>query len=261
MRFINELLLILTPNSAPAPTPAQAHDALIASLAPINDYHFDELSGTTLINYGSAGAALNGTWTPGTGPPVGALDQIGPFGAHQAYLFNGLDSRIDIPNTAAHNALPVFTRYFFIKAASAGEGTFGQIYTWGSSLGFGGMGFSGTLANIDIRVDAATTDARTVTTTGVTAGQDTVLIATYDDGGDRKIRLYKCVAGGVVTEFAYSLQTAAVGTLTTAAGHYWLGNRTGIDTTFDGLFYRHATFPVELTAPQMAAIAAVAFPI
>lgn len=232
-----------------ASDPLAAFNAYVATLSPILWLKTNETSGTTAANSGSAGAALNGAWTPGSGPPVGAVGQTGLLGPNSSYLFNKVDSILVVPNTAAHNALATFTRIFVCNPTSTGEGTFGFLYCWGSTISFGGLGFN--FANtLTSQVDTNTTNARSDTNEGLTLGANQIIFMTYDDAGDRKIRLYKYIAG-TLTQFTYAVQTAGTGTLITTAGAFNIGNRSGLDGTFDGLIGPALEVPSVMTTLQM----------
>lgn len=232
--------------------PEVTYETLMQSLAWIMWRRYNETSGTTTVNHGSAGAALNGVWTPG----AGALGQTGHLGLSEAYNFDGADSVDVVPNTAAHNALAASTRYWLFKPDSAGEGALGSFYIWGFLGTNGGLVFNGSLDSISGQKDLATTNAVSTTTNGFAAGAWAMLFETYDHAGDKKIRYYKYPIGGPLAELTYSVQTAGVGNVVAVAGTeaYYVGNRFSSDLGFDGLIDEHAVRSGVLTTAQMTQI-------
>lgn len=226
-------------------TPAQKYEAYITSLAPLLWLRLRETSGTTPVNSGSL-AGLTITWTAG----AGALGQTGQLGANEAYDFDALASIITIAATASLD-LATFTEVALVRPDAAGESSVGRISNYGSGTQF--TQFNGALTALRAQVGAGTA-ANTVATTGLTAATWALLFQTYDDAGDRKVRLYKGIAGAVA-EYAYSTQDAATGTRSSvAASALNVGNRTLTDCTWDGLYDEFMMFNRILSAAEMLQI-------
>lgn len=248
MRAAVRNLILFSGSGAPV-----TYDSFVNGLSPILWLRLRETSGTTPVNSGSAGAALDGVYTPGTG----AVGQTGLLGANEAYSFDGADSKIVVTSTAAHNALPAFTRIFLIKPTNSGEGGSGSFFFWDTSTGEGCLFFNGALTSIQ-GIVKSTGNATSTTTTGLSAGVYAALFMTYDHAGDKKVHLYKYAAGGSLTEFGYSAQTAATGSLGTPAGDYNIGNRQTNNTTFNGVMDEVLTIGSVLSNAQMTQYAQLA---
>lgn len=224
-----------------------SYDELVASFLPPFWYKFKETSGTTVLNYGTAGAAANGVWTAG----AGALGQTGKLGANEAYDNDGLVSKIVIPDIAAIQALATYTIIGLCKADAAGENNAGTIL----HLGVGAAAAfrrTGVNNQWNMGFDTDTTDA--VTSTEVNFAPDATWLAmfgTYDNAGDRKCRIYKGVGGAVVESNYAGGQTAATGTRVTPNGAT-IGNYTDV-RTFDGLIDEVIVCDRVLSAGQMLA--------
>lgn len=197
------------------------------TVAPLLWARFTETSGSIVRNYGKLGEAQNGVWTLG----AGALGQTGYFGVNHAADFDGLVSKVSIPAIAAINALTKLTYGILFKAD-----TFGELNLGGLILDTGENRQVRFNTNGAVRaILAASGQANSVTANSfVSTGVWTYLFMTYDDSGDRKIRLYKLVSG-VLTEASYTTQTAATGTLANGVGDLVMGNAAAQHITFDGL--------------------------
>ena len=207
-----------------------------------------ETSGTTVINYGTAGATLNGTWTPGAGAQ-GQTDALGP---NEAYLFDGLNSLITLPSNALINGLQAATYIYLVRATSAGEGSSARLYDTNTDTD----GIHINSASLDLRCTFAGTGAvTTVTNTGfLSLAVNTVLFVTYAFSGDFKARFYKSETG-VVSEATYASQTAGSGTKTAEPFTKAFGNRLGQSRTWAGLIGEIAIADYVLSLDQMTAIA------
>lgn len=96
-------------------------DAYIDSLGKaVLFYKFDELSGTTAINYGSAGSAADASYVNG---PV--LNQAGLYGA--AVQFDGVDDYLNIPNVAAWANLDAYEWMLIHRVTHNTEGGTGRM--------------------------------------------------------------------------------------------------------------------------------------
>lgn len=225
-----------------AETPGgQSYADYIASLAPLLWLRLRETSGTSVANSGSLGGS--GTWTAGSG----ALGQTGKLGANEALLFDGSVSKIvsaDNPKT------PAFTACGLAFGNSQGENSAGAILHTGQQASDNTLRVSGAGA-ITSGVDTDSTDAVTTSVNGAfETGKWIWYFATYDDNGDRKIYLYKGLAGALSN--IVSSQTAATG-IRSNSGGYQVGNFSDV-RTWDGLIDEVLLFPRILTSGEMLRI-------
>lgn len=217
----------------------------IQRLNPALWYRFNELSGTSVRNWGLLGSAYNGVWTPG----AGAIAQPGKLGPSSAYLFDGADSIVTVTGDATIR-VPTNSSAYLIYPSSTGEGNVGRLHNW--STGLWNCRFSA--ANLYAVEDAAT-DAVSSCNAGPTLNTWQWIFRVYDDAGDRKIHLYKGI-NGVVTEFAYASQVAAVGAAVAKTGaNLHIGNNGNSSATFAGLYDEMLMwFNASLTMAQMTKI-------
>lgn len=189
-------------------------------------YRFNELAGNA-INYGALGTAFNGTIT---GPIRGQTGQLGP---NEAFLFDGANDFVSAPASALHGNLNTFTRFLLFNPSGTGAGNSGRLYSYGTSdtrLSFDGTANRRLLADQD-----GTTDAISNTNNVLTLSSWYSVFVTYDDAGDRKLRLYYG-KNGVVTEASYSSQVAMTGVITSqAASALFFGARGVPDQGYAGL--------------------------
>lgn len=89
--------LVTTTTVTPAGTPLSTQ---ILANNPIAYWRLDEPGGPTAINYGTLGAAVNGTYNAGTSQGAAALY---PNGGNQSTQFNGTTGRVSIPDSASIN--------------------------------------------------------------------------------------------------------------------------------------------------------------
>jgi hypothetical protein len=202
----------------------------IASLAPLLWLKHTETSGTTVENYGSLGDAADGTWTPG----AGALGQtgLGNGGANEAYDYDGANSKTTVPAQTGINNLTALTYGILLKADSPGETNVGQFF--GDQFNNRIWGINSASYPLSMTVQATGAAVSTTNNGFIAVSTPTYLFATYDDAGDRKIRMYK-VVGGALTEATYATQTAATGTLGNGSGTQIIGNTANQAASFDGL--------------------------
>lgn len=220
-----------------------SYAAYIASLAPVLWYKFNETSGTTVINYGSAPSS-NAAWTAG----AGALGQTGQLGANNAYDLDGLASIAQVTNNAAWNALQDFTFCALVKADSNGEGNVGTMYAYGTGNQHefrltAGMGLLANVLYSGGQINAITT---TTINTGVWYWLMMLMPSTT-----KQIRVFITPPGGTLTEAAYSGQGIGSGTITTRVDDLFLGNRSGASRTWDGLIDEEILFGTALTTTQL----------
>jgi hypothetical protein len=216
----------------------------IASLNPLLWHKHNDPSGTTGTNSGSLGSGQNGTYSNAT------LAQAGQLGAGEAVSWNGTTTFMSVPNSASVDGIATFTWAFLHNLSSAGEGTLSRLYCWGDS---GSALLSMNTAQVVAGVPA-TGAASSVANSFFTFGAWQWTFMTYDDTGDRRIRLYKGLAGGSLTELTYGTQTAATGTLTVTGSTLYIGNRANNDRTIAGLVDEDMFFNKLLTTDQMTEI-------
>lgn len=223
----------------------------ILSFSPLEWLRHNELTGVAVKNYGSLINA-DGVWTAG----VGALNQIGQLGVHEAYDFDGAVSLITINYNAALDGLSEFTFAALVKADSAGEGNVGTIYTWGNNNTTATFRFVGASRALIWVHRYSITNMQTVTTTALTLGQWYWVFGTYSQSGDRFGHIYISSAGAAV-EAAYSgapAPIASVGTPTLNAVSPIIGNLAVAANTWDGLIDEVIWFPRVLTVAEMTNI-------
>lgn len=217
-----------------SPSAVQKFDSYVTStIAPVGWWSMKATSGTNEANRGSGGAALDMTITSAT------LGQTGKFGANEASLLDGANSRYQTANNAALAALATWEYVFLVNPTNAGEGGTGTFASWGN----GGANntdtigqFNGSIANVYARVyNNAATGFLTNATYNFPTGAWSLLFVAYADGGDRKCHLYSGVSG-VAAELTYSAQPALTGTHQAPTLPLNLGNFTSQAATFAGLF-------------------------
>jgi len=219
-------------------------DNLVAQgLAPLW-LRMTESAGGTADNVGGSGATLDGTITGCT------LNQTGVFGTGEAFAWDTAGDLISVPNHADIQET-AFTIGVLVNPDAA-DATARRLFDYdGKRYAYFG---ANTLA-VDCIVDTDTTDARSLTTNKLTSGQWTWVFITYNNSGDRKIRIYFGVAG-VVTEATYTIQTAGTGTISTPTNPFIIGNRGAGDRMFQGSMDEAFFVNRVLTSDQMSAIAA-----
>lgn len=218
----------------------------MTSLTPLVWYRLREASGTSAKNSGSL-AAMDATALSCTVGQAG----VGSQGANEAYLYDGANSKLTLPTSAALAALTTFSYAFLVKAGSAGEASAGTFFNWSDASG-NYFHFNGNINQCDLLLKAATTAPRALTAQLLTANTPAWIFVTYDDAGDRKPYVYKGIAGAVTNKSG--AQTAAVGTLTAPTNPMVIGNKASQDKTWDGLFDEIAFFNYVLSVPQMTAL-------
>ncbi len=217
---------------------------LIPSLAPALWYRFNEPSGATAVNSGSLGAALNGTYTACT------LAQAGKMSASGAVLFDGVNSLLTSP-AGVYGNYAAQTYAALVSVSASGEGSSGRLFDIANATTV--LRFNGALTSL-ISIRAAVGTPSITTTTGVAANTWTWLFWQFDNAGDRKVHLFKGVAGAV-SEYGYSAQNAATGALTDqSATALAIGNNTGQTRTMAGLYDEFMTWPRILTPTELLQI-------
>lgn len=237
MQTAHKLLLLLSGGGL-------SYASYIASLAPVLWLRLRETSGTNAANSGSLGAAADGTWTPG----AGAVGQTGQLGANEAYDFDGAASDILIPDATAINNVAVVTYATLFKADGAGENNIGMFYSSSTRQ------FRINSSSFPVRMFiSGTANANSVTNNSfISTGAYHWIFATFDNTGDRKVRLYKGISGAV-TEATYTTQDAMTGPIVNTATHH-VGNNAAANGTFDGLIDESLIFDRVLTTAEMLQI-------
>lgn len=221
MQTAHKLLLMLNRGGLSA-------DGYMSSLSPELFYKFNETSGTAVTNYGTLGGT--GTWTAG----VGTLNNASPLGL--SYDFDGLNSKIDYANNATMANAEEFSGGALVYADSAGEASTGTIWCWGNLTSAYMLRISGAGLTLVSRVDY-TTDAITLTSTAITTGAWQWIFWKYSLSGDRKMHLYRGISG-VVSEMAYTTNTASATTYAAPSGTFTVGAANNQSLTWDGKIAR-----------------------
>lgn len=221
-----EKALLYKPRTAAAPVTWASY---VTALAPPAWWRMRDTSGTTVVNSGSLGSAVDLTaiaWT---------MAQAGQLGSGEAGQTDGATTRLQTPNNVALAGLTAWEFVFLVNPSSAGEIGYGVFFEWGNNTPEPLAQFNGVLTSLRGYIyNTAPTAFFTQTTSGLTAGVWALLFFAYNDAGDRKLHIYKGVSGGVA-EFGYSSQLAVTGTYKAPTSALNLLNRTGQDLTYAGL--------------------------
>ena len=226
-------------------TIAQRFEAAIAGIGFELQYHLRETSGTTILNSGSTGAALNGTLTIG----AGALAQTGIMGTGEALLFDGADTRIATPNNAAISDQTAFEWVFVAYPTGYGESNVGAFFEYFSTVTrFRGNGSAGSVSAV---VNYDTTDASAATANGVmTLNEWQVFNVAFDSAVEARPRIYR--NGSLTTDASVTL---GVGSVTAEPNGVSIGNSPFSNRTFAGsIDFAARKNGRTLTAPERAAI-------
>lgn len=179
--------------------------------------------------------------TPATCTPA----QPGKRGPTDAYLFDGANSKITIPNGAYAN-FPSMTLGMLARITAAGEAGSGRLFDCSAAASLSMItNGAGTLS-----MSRATAGAST-STTNWTAAVWKWYFATYNMfDGVKKPRMY-IGYNGTVNEVAYASQVAISALLDLSAQVFVIGNRVGIDRTYNGLMDEFLLCNRELPMPEM----------
>lgn len=253
MRGMMRLAIMGVPGAQGAGAPATYDEAMqsyvTASQLP-RWYRFNEPSGTTLVNHGSGGTALNGTVTSAT------IAQAGQLGAAEAYLFDGLNDYVSCAGGAS-NDLDTFTHMWLYKPLSLNQN--GRVWGLGTSAT---RLFSSNAVNYrpGFQRDFATTNAFVVLDSGgFTLEQWVLLFVVHDMSGDRKARMYHATTSAGVALTATAGQASAGAITGVANGAYIIGARGVPDQFAHAEIDEHGLFSVALSTDQMNALAAFIF--
>lgn len=229
------------------------YTSYINGLAPVLWYRLRETGGTTVANSGSL--AQTGTWAAGGG----ALGQTGALGANEAYDFDGAAASGSLVSTSAatevNNAAALTIAALVNLDGAGGSG--------GVSYFFVDNGFVRALrinsASLPLRAFVANggTAANTITVNNaVTTGAWQWVFMTYDDAGDRIIRLYRGISGAVA-QLATTTETQGTAAASNGSGQINVGNHTGRANALDGRTDEFLFFDKVLSAAQMTQIVAL----
>ncbi len=201
----------------------------------------ETLNAGKLKNLGTSGAALDATMSNITLNASGAL-------------YNGTTSYISVPYAAAIDPA-AWTYGFRVTAADAGEGSVANLFAWGNG---GHRAFlNGALSAIRTLADGNNVDADSITSAGLGVGTDTWVFITFNNAGERKLRVYTALPAGVRAELPYSsgpiAMTDTINSMSALV--LFLGNRLSNDHTWNGSFRYVFIVPSILSEAAMNAIA------
>lgn len=226
----------------------------IASLNPYVLYNMQQTAGTSEPNSAagsnSIGSAGNLTLTSVT------LGQTGKLGVNEAYLFDGANSRLQVANNATLAALTTWEYLFLVNPSSAGEGSVGAFFVWGTGAVNQGyyVIFNSALSSIKCGLwNVAGTSFITTTSAGISASTWSLVNIAYADSVDRKVHIY---VNGI--EPSYSAQPAMTGTFKPPTATLNLFNDSTQTLTFAGLGDFAGLIGGNLTSAQRLRIAQLA---
>jgi len=151
--------------------------------------------------------------------------------------YDGTDDNVVVTDAASIRNLSAWTLEAFILPEGYGEGNFGRIFdkvgaTNGLYLLISDQG-SATwpIGSFGAVRRCATTDAVSISVANqIPLNKVSHLCATYDDAGDRHIRLY--LNGEETTYHRYD---AGAGAMEDDTGDLYIGNKVALDSTFEGI--------------------------
>ena len=149
-----------------------------------------------------------------------SLSLAGPCWAGASRDFDGTNDNVDFGTTI--NNVDTFT--YVIFANSDAHANQDVLLNKGTSLaGFRFLKQTTTTASgLRCFVAAATTNGVSITAANFSNTTDWfAFFCTYDNAGDRKLRIYKSTNGGNIIEATYNTQTAADGTITDDSTGNW----------------------------------------
>jgi hypothetical protein len=207
---------------------------------PVALWHFDEGSGQTASdasgnnNTGSLGASGNPAWAAGR--------------INSALQFDGVSSKVTVAPSASINNLSAFTYAAWIYRTGLGGNGSGRICSKESSANFDELSI---VANASVFVNLYNTTGTEFATrvNDLPANTWSHVAVTYDDGGDRKVRVY---LNG--SEVAYVTQPAVSGTLRTTSNPLIIGNRVNGDRAFQGTIDEAQIYNRALSTSEVAAL-------
>jgi hypothetical protein len=169
--------------------------------------------------------------------------------------FDGVDDIISLGSPAILDDVNTFTVLAWIYADSVGEVN-GR--TWCCESSPGSAGFRRILFDATGKlwgdVDCATTDAASYTS-DISLVTWQFIAMTYDNVGDRKVRLYRGSPAALIAECSYVAQTAGVGAIVSdAAVNKYIGNTGDTTRTFDGKTAQFMWFNRVLVLNEMIGI-------
>ena len=188
---------------------------------------------TKIKNRGSGGATFDGT------PTAITIDANG-------MNFNGTTSKLNVPNGAGYANQSITTQVIWFNRVNGGAGNNGVYWIFASNNNRLLNASATTLASRRI---TSATNPQSVSTTSFANGVPGILFMEYDDTGDRLIHLYKGL-NSAVSEFSYSTNIAATGTLTSESNSLNIGNDASNALGFNGSMRSWSWINGALTALQ-----------
>ena len=229
----------------------RTYDQYIKSLNPYLWFKFNESSGTTVINYGSGGTGLNGTFTTGSG----SVAQVGQFGLQSAYSFDGLSSgsKVNVPNNSAYSNASAFTVVALLNPTGSGLSNTGTVYEFDN--GNNKMLYSASASLFHMRRPTSTTNPQIITNSGQVPinGVWQFIIGKYNDTTDRKVHVYRGYKNRLI-EFTYGTNTTGTGTLSSESNSLNIGNNSTSAQTWSGLFGNFLWFNRDVPLYQLMTI-------
>lgn len=200
--------------------------ALVNAGAAVAWYRFNEVSGTTLVNHGSAGNALNGTLTADNAALVRPKD--GQIGTGEAWDFTVANNAlVTIPQHASLTGLTNQTWIFLANPRSQGEGELSQFLRWALT----GWRINYTITDtINFAIPYSTTSASASIADPLTGWRGFV----FEHNATTRVSTIRLMESGSVVTPAQT-PTPGVGTLTAPSSTLTLFNNSLNSAGFDGL--------------------------
>lgn len=188
-----------------------------------------DTSGTTVVNSGSIGSAIDLTATAWT------MAQAGQLGAGEAGLSDGATTRLQCANNATLAGYTTWEIFLLANATGIGEGNVGTYLSWGDGATQPSIRINTNVNNLFIRLrNTAPSSFDTITSAGIALNAWYMIFVAFDNAGDRKAHFY-IGKNGAVTEPAYNAQPAMTGTYAVPSSTFQLMNIAGQTQTFAGL--------------------------
>lgn len=163
-----------------------------------------------------------------------AYHPLNGFGSRD---FDGVDDVVNLGSPSVLDNVNTATVLAWINADSMGENSAGTVlHCAGGAYPFRQwiMLEATNTAKVEVTTDATHAVSKASAET-IAFSTWLFLATTYDNAGDRKMRLYKGTPTAMIAELTYVTQTAGTGTIDSdAAVNKCIGNRVDLDTTFDG---------------------------
>ena len=196
----------------------QAHAQDIPGL--VGHWKFDEESGTTAADSSKNGEA-SGTLF---GNPIWTAGKIG-----NALSFKGTEDYVKIGSNTMIKNLSAFTWSAWIKPTGWGEGNNGTIISDSSGIRILRLYNQEDQKSMEAKVQASVINSRALSEgNSIPINDWTHVLVTYDDDGDRKIRIYK-------NRVLFTVGNTASGTSITQEGDIFIGSKNISSGFFAGL--------------------------